>query len=492
MSYDVFISCKSEDYCYAEEIYNFLKNNGFNVFLANKELRQMGDSEYRRAISQALKSTYHLIVFASKPEYVDSTWVYYEWDWFLVAKIKGKKQGQILTILKDVSIDDVNGDLWKYESKTFADYQASLISYVETPEYLERKRKAEEQAKLEKEKQEREQKEKERIEKVRNEISEKEEAYFRYLENLEEDEKSIIAKYKEINVIDKVCPVCDTSLPLESTYCKKCGWAFYPSFINKSHAPESLLFLHRSNWKALNGNQTRSLQRIEQINKELYKEKENTKKFQDDNELLKLEIEELRSTIQDYKNTIEKQRQELSSLENSHESIIDEYISEVNSLQDKLKKIQDELYGANEELNKKNKECKEAQIKYLEQKRVLDNREQTIEDLKKQLKLGLTPHTIPQDKKNSDKVKSTVQDAQDLHKTKGNLTKTDILELIKQFCETKNTIYGNDKARQVNFKAHAFVEYLYEEYGCEMPAGNINKNATINNILDKTWKFLHK
>lgn len=62
MEYDVFISCKSEDYIYAEEIYNFLKENGFNVFLANKELRQMGDSEYRKAISQALKSTYHLIV----------------------------------------------------------------------------------------------------------------------------------------------------------------------------------------------------------------------------------------------------------------------------------------------------------------------------------------------------------------------------------------------------------------------------------------------
>ena len=92
MEYDVFISCKSEDYKYAEEIYNFLKGNGFNTFLANKELRQMGDSEYRRSISQALKSTYHLIVFASNADYIDSEWVYYEWDWFLVAKIKGKKQ----------------------------------------------------------------------------------------------------------------------------------------------------------------------------------------------------------------------------------------------------------------------------------------------------------------------------------------------------------------------------------------------------------------
>lgn len=149
MEYDVFISCKSEDYIYAEEIYNFLTENGFKTFLASKELWQIGDSEFRRAISQALKSTYHLIVFASNAEYIDSEWVYYEWDWFLVAKIRGKKQGQLLTILKDVNIDDVNEDLWKYESKTFENYKDTLLSYVETPAYLQRERERTKNAKFE-------------------------------------------------------------------------------------------------------------------------------------------------------------------------------------------------------------------------------------------------------------------------------------------------------------------------------------------------------
>lgn len=149
MKYDVFISCKSEDYKYAEEIYNFLIENGFKTFLASKELRRIGNSEFRRAISQALKSTYHLIVFASNAEYIDSDWVYYEWDWFLVAKIKGKKQGQLLSILKDIHIDDVNEDLWKYESITFENYKDSLLSYVETPAYLQRKRERIENATLE-------------------------------------------------------------------------------------------------------------------------------------------------------------------------------------------------------------------------------------------------------------------------------------------------------------------------------------------------------
>ena len=139
MEYDVFISCKSEDYGYAEQIYIFLSANGIKPFLATKELRALGDSEYRRSITGALKSAYHIIVFASKAEYVDSTWVYYEWDLFLNAKLKGFKKGQILTVLKDVKVDDINMDLWKYESFTFDNYKDGLLDYVQTPNSLMRK-----------------------------------------------------------------------------------------------------------------------------------------------------------------------------------------------------------------------------------------------------------------------------------------------------------------------------------------------------------------
>jgi hypothetical protein len=140
MNYDVFISCKSEDYPYAEEIYNFLKEHGITVFLSNRELRKLGESEYRTAITQAMESAYHLIVFASKAEYIKSTWVYYEWDMFVNAKLKGFKQGQILTILKDVNVNDIAMDLWKYESLTFENYKERLLNYVETPESLQRKK----------------------------------------------------------------------------------------------------------------------------------------------------------------------------------------------------------------------------------------------------------------------------------------------------------------------------------------------------------------
>lgn len=132
--YDVFISCKSEDYGYAEEVYNFLNSNGIRTFLASKELRKMGDAEYRNAIMHALESAYHLIVFASNPEYIESKWVFYEWDTFVNAKLSGRKDGQIMTILKGVSNKELRLDLLKYESFTFENYKERLLSYVETPE----------------------------------------------------------------------------------------------------------------------------------------------------------------------------------------------------------------------------------------------------------------------------------------------------------------------------------------------------------------------
>lgn len=137
--YDVFISCKSEDYKYAEEIYNFLNSQGIKTFLASKELRILGESEYRRAISKALKDTYHLIVFASNAEYIESTWVEYEWDMFVNAKLKGKKAGNIVTVLKDVDTDDLPMDLLKYQSFQYYDYTESILNYVETVESKQRR-----------------------------------------------------------------------------------------------------------------------------------------------------------------------------------------------------------------------------------------------------------------------------------------------------------------------------------------------------------------
>lgn len=227
-SYDVFISCKSKDYRYAEEIYDYLKNHGINVFLASRELRRLGESEYRRAISKALREAYHLIVFASNPEFIESTWVEYEWDMFVNAKLKGKKQGNILTILKDVSTDSIPMDLWKYESFKFEDYKENLIKYVETPDSRERRKELERR-----EEEERKKKlEEETKERKRSELKQKVEAsakdYKRSVAALQVDIDKINSLLKELDIVHRECPICHNAVPVDEMVCNVCGWSVSP------------------------------------------------------------------------------------------------------------------------------------------------------------------------------------------------------------------------------------------------------------------------
>lgn len=228
MKYDVFISCKSEDYIYAEGIYKYLKDNGIKVFLASTELRRLGESEYRKAISTALKAAHHMIVFASKPEYIDARWVYYEWDMFVNAKLKGFKPGNIVTILKDVDTKEINMDLWKYESLTFDHYQDCIIPYVETAESKARMQELENQLKKEAEKQQLEQAKIEKQIKLKRELVGLAEDYKKKLTNLSVDIAKIKDKRRKAENITYICPVCSEESSISDEYCNNCGWVFSP------------------------------------------------------------------------------------------------------------------------------------------------------------------------------------------------------------------------------------------------------------------------
>lgn len=227
-TYDVFISCKSEDYIYAEEIYDYLKEHGIKAFLASRELRRLGESEYRLAISKALKEAYHIIVFASKAEYIESTWVMYEWDMFLNAKLKGKKQGNILTILKDVSTDDIPMDLWKYESFKLEDFHKNLEKYVETPDSIERKK----EIKRKEEEEEKKRKEEEAKARRRAHLKSKLEAtadeYKKSVASLQVDADKINSLLKQLGINHRECPICHNSIALKDRFCTTCGWAISP------------------------------------------------------------------------------------------------------------------------------------------------------------------------------------------------------------------------------------------------------------------------
>lgn len=101
MQYDVFISCKSDDYPFARKVYQYLKGQNYKVFLADAELRKKGNTEYGKIIDEALDSATHMIIIASKPEYINSSYVQSEWRTFIEEKRTGRKTGNIVTITEN-------------------------------------------------------------------------------------------------------------------------------------------------------------------------------------------------------------------------------------------------------------------------------------------------------------------------------------------------------------------------------------------------------
>ena len=109
--YDVFISCKSEDYNLGREVFEYLSNNRISAFMADKKLRQLGMSDYGRVIDDALENSKHFILVTSSVQNVmpeTSSYVYYEWHTFSEEKKSGRKNGNIVLIVTNL---DMIGEL---------------------------------------------------------------------------------------------------------------------------------------------------------------------------------------------------------------------------------------------------------------------------------------------------------------------------------------------------------------------------------------------
>lgn len=129
MEYDIFISCKSEDYELARSIYTFLVNKGYSVFLADTELRRTRRANFGNVIDEALEKAKHFVLFSSNSDYVKSTYVEAEWRTFLEELRCGRKNGNILTIRKGFDVVDLPISLRRYTSFTYDEFQ-SIIDYL--------------------------------------------------------------------------------------------------------------------------------------------------------------------------------------------------------------------------------------------------------------------------------------------------------------------------------------------------------------------------
>lgn len=131
IEYDVFISSKSQDYYYAEDVYDFLVKQGIKVFFAKRSLPDIGSTNYSREIDKALAQSNNMIVVTSSEANVNSGWVEFEWRSFANALRRGLKHGNLLSILaRDMCNDKLPLTLYECEALRYEDYKKNVVSYL--------------------------------------------------------------------------------------------------------------------------------------------------------------------------------------------------------------------------------------------------------------------------------------------------------------------------------------------------------------------------
>lgn len=134
LHYNIFISCKSEDYTKAEPVYHWLKTMGHNPFFAPISLKistihgepvVFGDE-----IDAAIEEAENMIVFTSKSEYVETGYVKDEWRTFVEEQRAGRKSGSLVTIIDGVNVADLPLRLRSVQSFTPSNYQEGILRFM--------------------------------------------------------------------------------------------------------------------------------------------------------------------------------------------------------------------------------------------------------------------------------------------------------------------------------------------------------------------------
>ena|GEM_PF-4836559 len=116
VGYDVFLSFKHSDFngnvtpdtAIAKKLYDMFTERKKSVFFSDVTLPQMGESEFKKAIDEALEASTVLVVICTNPKYVKTRWVEYEWDTFSNDILSNyKPKGKIYSFIDDVNPADL-------------------------------------------------------------------------------------------------------------------------------------------------------------------------------------------------------------------------------------------------------------------------------------------------------------------------------------------------------------------------------------------------
>lgn len=131
-SFDVFISCKSQDYESAREIYDFLILNGHRPFLADISIKEIGIDQYTFLIGEVISFCSTMIVVATDVKYLDTPYVSAEWHLFVNDINTGHKPNARLINILSPNINEHHLPSWLRDKQclTLDNYKQSLMNFI--------------------------------------------------------------------------------------------------------------------------------------------------------------------------------------------------------------------------------------------------------------------------------------------------------------------------------------------------------------------------
>ena len=130
--FDVFISCKSQDYALAHELYDFLVINGYKPFLADTSIKEVGIDHYTALIGEVIDRCSNMVVFATDVSYLETPYVSEEWHSFINDINTGfKPNAKIVNVLSpDIDINRLPNWLRNKQTFTTDNYKDGLLYFL--------------------------------------------------------------------------------------------------------------------------------------------------------------------------------------------------------------------------------------------------------------------------------------------------------------------------------------------------------------------------
>lgn len=130
--FDVFISCKSQDYVLAHDLYDYLRYNGFRPFLADMSITEVGIDQYTALIGEVINVCDNMIVFATDVDYIETPYVSAEWHTFVNDLNTGRKPNAKIVNILSPNIDIHRLPAWLRDKQCFTteNYRKYLLQFL--------------------------------------------------------------------------------------------------------------------------------------------------------------------------------------------------------------------------------------------------------------------------------------------------------------------------------------------------------------------------